>query len=54
MLNTASDKDLVFTSRRFTVTIRSYGIKQGFITPRMPQKNSMLGRLFRMTKVTCF
>ena len=31
-----SDKGLVFTSRHFTALVRSYGLRQEFITPSSP------------------
>ena len=52
-LTLRSDNGLVFTSRRFTVTVRSYGIKQEFITPHTPQQNGMIERLFRTMKEQC-
>ena len=33
-----SDNGLVFTSRSFTALVRSYGLKQEFITPHCPQQ----------------
>lgn len=36
-----SDNGLVFTSRHFTAIVRSYGLKQEFITPHCPQQNGM-------------
>lgn len=38
-----SDNGLVFTSRRYTSLVRSYGLKQEFITPHCPQQNGMVG-----------
>jgi len=38
-----SDNGLVFTSRRFTRVVRSYGLRQEFITPHCPQENGMVG-----------
>ncbi len=32
-----SDNGLVFTSRRYTALVRSYGLKQEFIRPQCPQ-----------------
>ena len=52
-LTLRSDNGLVFTSRRFTVMVRSYGIKQEFITPYTPQQNGMIERLFRTMKEQC-
>ena len=34
-----SDEGLVFTSRAYTRLVRSYGLKQEFITPHCPQQN---------------
>jgi transposase InsO family protein len=52
-LTLRSDNGLAFTSRRFKVTVRSYGIKQEFITPHTPQQNGMIERLFRTMKEQC-
>lgn len=38
-----SDNGLVFTSRHYTALVRSYGLKQEFITPHCPQQNGMIG-----------
>ena len=40
-----SDNGLVFTSRAYTKLVRSYGLKQEFITPHCPQQNGMMERL---------
>ncbi|WP_197703865.1 DDE-type integrase/transposase/recombinase [Cohaesibacter sp. ES.047] len=42
-----SDNGLVFTSRHFTAMVRSYGLKQEFITPHCPQQNGMVERVIR-------
>ena len=34
-----SDNGLVFTSRKYTTLVRSYGLNPKFITPRCPQQN---------------
>ncbi len=34
-----SDNGLVFTSHRYTALVRSYGLKQEFITPHCPQRH---------------
>jgi AraC-like DNA-binding protein len=44
---------LVFTSRRHTALLRSYGLKQEFITPHCPQKNRMVERVIRTLKEQC-
>ena len=36
-----SDNGLVFTSRAYTKLVRSYGLKQEFITPHCPQQNGI-------------
>ena len=45
-----SDNGLVFTSRQFTALVRSYGLKQEFITPHCPQQNGMVERVIRTLK----
>ena len=48
-----SDNGLVFTSRRYTALVRSYGLKQEFITPHCPQQNGMVERVIRTLKEQC-
>ena len=48
-----SDNGLVFTSRKFTALVRSYGLKQEFITPHCPQQNGMVERVIRTLKEQC-
>ncbi|WP_371359364.1 transposase [Cohaesibacter sp. ES.047] len=48
-----SDNGLVFTSRHFTAMVRSYGLKQEFITPHYPQQNGMVERVIRTMKEQC-
>jgi len=48
-----SDNGLVFTSRRFTAVVRSYGLRQEFITPHCPQQNGMVERVIRTLKEQC-
>jgi putative transposase len=48
-----SDNGLVFTSRTYTRLVRSYGLKQEFITPHCPQQNGMVERLIRTLKEQC-
>lgn len=48
-----SDNGLVFTSRTFTRLVRSYGLKQEFITPHCPQQNGMVERVIRTLKEQC-
>ena len=48
-----SDNGLVFTSRHFTAIVRSYGLKQEFITPHCPQQNGMIERVIRTLKEQC-
>jgi putative transposase len=48
-----SDNGLVFTSRSYTVLVRSYGLKQEFITPHCPQQNGMVERVIRTLKEQC-
>jgi putative transposase len=47
------DNGLVFTSRHYTKLVRSYGLKQEFITTRCPQQNGMVERLIRSLKEQC-
>jgi putative transposase len=49
----SSDNGRVFTSRHYTRLVRSYGIKQEFITPHSPQQNGMVERLIQMLKEQC-
>jgi putative transposase len=48
-----SHNGLVFTSQRFTRVIRSYGLRQEFITPHCPQQNGMVERVIRTLKEQC-
>lgn len=48
-----SDNGLVFTNRHFTAIVRSYGLKQEFITPHCPQQNGMVERVIRTLKEQC-
>jgi putative transposase len=48
-----SDNGLVFTSRAYTRLVRSYGLRQEFITPHCPQQNGMVERLIRTLKEQC-
>jgi putative transposase len=48
-----SDNGLVFTSRSYTVLVRSYGLRQEFITPHCPEQNGMVERLIRTLKEQC-
>ena len=48
-----SDNGLVFTSCAYTKLVRSYGLKQEFITPHCPQQNGMMERLIRSLKEQC-
>jgi putative transposase len=48
-----TDNGLVFTSRRYTALVRSYGLKQEFITPHCPQQNGMVERVIRTQKEQC-
>jgi putative transposase len=44
---------LVFTSRAYTRIVRSYGLRQEFITPHCPQQNGMIERVIRTLKEQC-
>ena len=48
-----SDNGLVFTSRKYTALVKSYGLQQEFITPHCPQQNGMVERLIRTIKEQC-
>ena len=48
-----SDNGLVFTSHRYTALVRSYGLRQEFITPHCPQQNGMVERVIRTIKEQC-
>lgn len=48
-----SDNGLVFISRHYTRLVRSYGLRQEFITPHCPQQNGMVERLIRTLKEQC-
>ena len=48
-----SDNGLVFTSRDYTRLVRSYGLKQEFITPHCPQQNGMAERVIQSLKEQC-
>ena len=48
-----SDNGLVFSSRRYTALVRSYGLQQEFITPYCPQQNGMVERVIRTLKEQC-
>jgi len=48
-----SDNGLVFNSRAYTRLVRSYGLKQEFITPYCPQQNGMIERVIRTLKEQC-
>ena len=42
-----------FTSRAYTRLVRSYGLRQEFITPYCPQQNGMIERVIRALKEQC-
>jgi putative transposase len=48
-----SDNGLVFTSRSYTALVRSYGLRQKFITPHSPEQNGMVERVIRALKEQC-
>lgn len=48
-----SDNGLVFSSRRYSALVRSYGLQQEFITPYCPQQNGMVERVIRTLKEQC-
>lgn len=48
-----SDNGLVFTSRSYTALVRSYGLRQEFITPHTPEQNGLCERVIRTLKEQC-
>lgn len=48
-----SDNGLVFTSRGYTLMVRSYGLQQEIITPHCPQQNGMIERVIRKLSEQC-
>ena len=48
-----SDNGLVFTSRAYSRLVRSYGLRQQFITPHCPQQSGMIERVIRTLKEQC-
>ena len=48
-----SDNGLAFTSRSFTALVRSYGLRQEFITPHSPEQNGLVERVIRTLKEQC-
>ncbi len=48
-----SDNGLVFTSRSFTALVRSYGLRQEFITPHSPEQNGLVECVIRALKEQC-
>ena len=48
-----SDNGLVFTSRSYTALVRTYGLRQEFITPHTPEQNGMVERVIRTLKEQC-
>lgn len=48
-----SDNGLVFSSRKYTALVRSYGLRQEFITPYSPEQNGMIERVIRTLKEQC-
>jgi putative transposase len=48
-----SDNGLVFTSRSYPSLVRSYGLRQEFITLHCQQQNGMIERVIRTLKEQC-
>ena len=48
-----SDNGLVFTGKRYTNAVRSYGLVQEFITPYTPQQNGIVERFIKSLKEKC-
>jgi putative transposase len=40
------DNGLIFTSRSYTAVLRTYGLRQEFITPHTPEQNGMVNGSF--------
>jgi len=47
------DNGSVFTSRRYTALVKSFGLQQEFITPYTPEQNCMVERASRTLKDEC-
>ena len=45
-----SDNGLMFTSRRYTALVKSYGLRQEFITPHCPQQTGIVECVTRTLK----
>jgi putative transposase len=52
-LTLRSDNSLIFTSRRYTATVKAYGLTQEFITPYTPEQNGVIERFIRSLKEEC-
>ncbi|MBB2778538.1 UNVERIFIED_ORG: putative transposase [Comamonas terrigena] len=48
-----SDNRLTFTSRIFSALVKSYGLRQEFITPYSPEQNGLVERVIRTLKEQC-
>lgn len=48
-----SGNGLVFTSRSYAAPVRSYGLRQEFITPHTPVQSGMVERVIRTLKEPC-
>jgi len=48
-----SDNGLVFCSRHYRALVRSYGLRQEFITPYSPEQNGIVERVIRTLKEQC-
>ena len=52
-LTLRSDNGLVFTSKRYTATVKAYGLEQEFITLYTPEQNGLVERFIRSIKEEC-
>ncbi|WP_223212118.1 integrase core domain-containing protein [Thiolapillus brandeum] len=43
----------MFTSSRYTATVKAYGLTQEFIMPCSPEQNGMIERFIRTLKEEC-
>lgn len=46
----SSDNGLAFSARRYTATVKAYGLRQEFITSYTPEQNGLVERSYVATK----
>lgn len=49
-----SENGRMFSSRSYTALVKSYGLRQAFITPYSPEHNGMVERVINPLKDQCF